>query len=513
MDQFGRKKEENATEIPSEAIETGYQKARSAEVLQRERAKKELDLLRKELDETAAILDSTLSRLDNLRNEYYSKSGEIDSLNEELERKRNEVRSIRVEYNLVKSEFDRLNSELEPLRSQSEMTRKEATAARKELEFIQKELASVDQLDRTKKIAQVAGSLVASLNSRYEELKKELGIVLAALSRTREENYKLKEERSGFPEIDQHLLDAKSKLEFLQFQQQIKKKELDEAKREMSFIQKELASLYARRDVVAKAEETPQFVSQIKTFIEKDLASRYDEIRKELELVHSELAKLRQVYEEEEKKSMADRMQTQLDKPKSIASPQMVEEYQTYTKSKFEILLQPVGLVPVNVTGVLQKMLTQQFRSLKFVLAARSLALPTHLLDTSRNQFRSPQIISWIEENCRENGFHKILGICDAIAYSGRLNFVFGEAQLDGMVAVVYLNMFRSELEGSRASEELFLQRALKETVHELGHIFGLEHCTQRTCAMYFSNSLAETDFKKNAMCDSCMKILEQTSD
>ena len=53
-----------------------------------------------------------------------------------------------------------------------------------------------------------------------------------------------------------------------------------------------------------------------------------------------------------------------------------------------------------------------------------------------------------------------------------------------------------------------FRARALKEAMHELGHTFGLGHCTDPGCVMWFSSSLAETDRKGAAYCPRCTQAL-----
>ena len=58
------------------------------------------------------------------------------------------------------------------------------------------------------------------------------------------------------------------------------------------------------------------------------------------------------------------------------------------------------------------------------------------------------------------------------------LNFVFGQAQLGGRVAAIYLHRLRDQLYVCRSDENnnnLFEQRVIKEAVHELGHTFGLD--------------------------------------
>jgi archaemetzincin len=189
------------------------------------------------------------------------------------------------------------------------------------------------------------------------------------------------------------------------------------------------------------------------------------------------------------------------------------EKIIAYDVHKLRVLLLPLGPVASNIMKSLQARLGQQFGHLIFELASNSLSLPLQFIDTSRNQFRSPQVIDWVERNYAQAGYDRILGICDSDAYSGDLNFVMGEAQLGGLVAVVYLKMFKTEVASSDIGKDLFLQRIQKESIHELGHVFGLEHCTKNTCVMYFSNSLSDTDFKSSQMCQSCTKkLLEQIS-
>lgn len=167
-----------------------------------------------------------------------------------------------------------------------------------------------------------------------------------------------------------------------------------------------------------------------------------------------------------------------------------------------KILLQPVGSLSLNILKILENNLPEQFVNSNFVLG-NTLQLPSHAFDAIKNQYFSPKIISWIHDKNKGISYQKILGICDVNAYTGRLNFIFGEAQHGGKIAVIYLTRLREELKGV-LDEDVFLQRVLKEAVHELGHLFGLIHCKTPSCVMYFSNSLADTDLKDSKFCSKC---------
>ena len=102
----------------------------------------------------------------------------------------------------------------------------------------------------------------------------------------------------------------------------------------------------------------------------------------------------------------------------------------------------------------------------------------------------------------------KILSICDKDAYSDNLNFVFGEANLGGQVAAIYLPRLRPEFYKLEPNVLMFIDRIVKEAIQELGHAFGLIHCNNKRCVMHFSNSLHDTDFKNKTFCENCKNKL-----
>jgi archaemetzincin len=121
--------------------------------------------------------------------------------------------------------------------------------------------------------------------------------------------------------------------------------------------------------------------------------------------------------------------------------------------------------------------------------------------DPERKQYFSSKLLASLGKAGREE---RVVGISDVDIYVPRLNFVFGEADIGSGTAIISLCRLRQEYYGLAPDEALFLERATKEIVHELGHTFGLGHCPNNKCVMHFSNSLADTDLKEASFCPKC---------
>jgi archaemetzincin len=121
--------------------------------------------------------------------------------------------------------------------------------------------------------------------------------------------------------------------------------------------------------------------------------------------------------------------------------------------------------------------------------------------DPERKQYHSSKLLASLGNAEREE---RVVGVADVDLYVPRLNFVFGEADVHSGTAIISLYRLGQEYYGMAPNEALFLERATKEIVHELGHTFGLGHCTNNKCVMHFSNSLADTDLKESHFCNMC---------
>jgi archaemetzincin len=122
--------------------------------------------------------------------------------------------------------------------------------------------------------------------------------------------------------------------------------------------------------------------------------------------------------------------------------------------------------------------------------------------DDSRAQHNSTDILRQLLELPRSN--EKILGITSVDLFVPVLTYVFGEAQLDGAASVVSTYRLDNVIYGLPADPVIFFERVLKESVHELGHSFGLYHCRNLDCAMHASTAVEDIDVKGAMLCAGC---------
>ena len=172
-----------------------------------------------------------------------------------------------------------------------------------------------------------------------------------------------------------------------------------------------------------------------------------------------------------------------------------------------EILLIPFGEVVAPLLPNLRKVLARTFGCRCCV--GKALPLPVTAFNARRKQYSAHAILNYLDH--REGRL--MLGIVDVDLYVPDLNFVFGLADPSRQRAVIALPQLRQDFYSLPTDERLFLTRAVKEAVHELGHTSGLWHCTNQSCVMTFSNSLADTDYKQQAFCARCRALIRAALD
>lgn len=173
----------------------------------------------------------------------------------------------------------------------------------------------------------------------------------------------------------------------------------------------------------------------------------------------------------------------------------------------FRIILILFGTLPGAFTGFLTEGLKKEFATA--VLVGGTLSVPDQAFVPNRQQYQAEAFLPCLAPWCQGTR-DLVLGITAIDLFVPQLNFVFGLADPRHRRAVISLARLDPRFYGRPADPELWQARALKEAVHELGHLMGLPHCQDPRCIMFFSNTLADTDRKGPGFCPQCRGRLQQ---
>ncbi len=129
--------------------------------------------------------------------------------------------------------------------------------------------------------------------------------------------------------------------------------------------------------------------------------------------------------------------------------------------------------------------------------------------DPLRNQYNSSYILKQLIHNPHKDAA-RILGVCNVDLFIPILTYLFGEAQLEGIGALVSTYRLRNEFYGGKPDNHALMERLLKEATHELGHTYGLYHCHKPGCVMNSSTYVEDIDEKSVLFCSDCQSIIRQ---
>jgi archaemetzincin len=167
----------------------------------------------------------------------------------------------------------------------------------------------------------------------------------------------------------------------------------------------------------------------------------------------------------------------------------------------------PIGEVEETLLLFIKQNIFQTFKIQTRILNRHFDLSPVY--DPVRNQYNSTGLLSQLINDVSPETL-KILGVTEVDLFMPIFTFLFGEAQLNGIGALVSTHRLHNQFYGILEDGELLKDRLLKEGIHELGHTFGLIHCFALKCVMKSSTYVEEIDQKSVYFCRSCEKEVLQ---
>ncbi len=166
-----------------------------------------------------------------------------------------------------------------------------------------------------------------------------------------------------------------------------------------------------------------------------------------------------------------------------------------------QIILMLLCNIDERLIDVLKRHLEEAFGST--VTVRNKIGNLEYAYQTNKKQYLSPRILSRLQR-IKKAPRDKILGIVNVDLYAPGYDFVYGEANQSSGVATLSTYRLLSRNRSVQPNLEKLKQRLVREGLHEVGHLYGLGHCSAPKCVMRTCTCLKEVDKAGNTFCCDC---------
>lgn len=166
-----------------------------------------------------------------------------------------------------------------------------------------------------------------------------------------------------------------------------------------------------------------------------------------------------------------------------------------------EILLLPMGKVLVDILGEIAVALRKSYKY--HVHIGRSEEPDMDMYSDERRQYNAERLLTLAATRKRES-LVSVLGVVDADMFAGDKNFIFGLNKPEKGIAVIALARLREEYYKKTSNPELFLRRAVTESIFQVGMSMCLSPCVMKKCVLLPTTTLWGLDSKVQTFCEAC---------